>query len=238
MRTFISILFMFAVVPAWSETVYIDDKVQVGLHEEKNVDSPIQKLLPSGTALEIIKRDTPLSQVREPGGNTGWVDNRYLADTAPGRAQLQAAQNKISTLESELNTLKSAGTTTRTDNPKDADLLKENKGLTELLKSERLKVGELQAQTAELRNKLGKSGNSEMQAQIDALLQEKIELQKRIEAMESQPADPEQPVAIDLKAFDWRKMLIFTAIGLLTGLFAGIYLMDWSNRRRHGGFRV
>jgi len=82
-----------------AETVYIDDKIKIGLHQDKDIDSPIIKLLPGGTALEVVKRDTPLTQVKEPGGTSGWIDNRYLVDAAPGRAQLLQLQEKAGKLE-------------------------------------------------------------------------------------------------------------------------------------------
>ena len=64
-------------VVSWSacaETAYIIDKLLVGLHEDKALNSAIIKLLPTGTRLFIIKREGNLAQVKTPGGTTGWVD--------------------------------------------------------------------------------------------------------------------------------------------------------------------
>ena len=230
-------------LPAGAVAIYIDDQLQVGLHQDKAIDSAILKLLPSGTMLELIKRDTPMSQVREPGGNSGWIDNRYLKDTAPGRAQLVEAQNKIATLEKALADAKTTAPVTGTATPgsNDAKLAKENKELTDLLKSERLRVGELQAQIADLRNKLGKSVNEteeELQAQIEKLVHEKETLEKTLAQARSIQSSTLTPNQISLGEFNWRKMLIAIGISLLAGLFGGVWLMDWFIRRRHGGFRV
>src|SRR3990170_8908914 len=112
MNRFVLLMILLMPIMTVAESVYIDDKVMAGLHQDKSVDSPIIKLLPSGTKLEIIRRDTPVSQVKEPGGASGWMDNKYLADTAPGRAQLQAALEQISKLKAEIADLKSRGDTT------------------------------------------------------------------------------------------------------------------------------
>ena len=229
---------------AAAETTYIDDKVMVGVHQDKNVDSPIIKILPSGTALEIIKRDNPLSQVKEPGGASGWIDNRYLVNAAPGRAQLQIAENRIKQLETDLASLKSTtpapvtvpGPSTGNDV---AAITKENEELKQLLKSERLRVGELQAQTAELRNKLDKNGdNSGLLEQVDALTKEKTELQDQISALQSKADTAQTPVSLDIGEFDWKKMLTSIGISLIAGFIAGLYVLDLIIRRRHGGFRV
>ena len=42
---------------AVAEPAYVIDKLLVGVHEEKNLDSAIIKVLPTGTELNVIERD-------------------------------------------------------------------------------------------------------------------------------------------------------------------------------------
>lgn len=230
-----------------AETLYIDDKIKVGLHQEKSVDSPILKVLSGGAALEVIKRDTPLTQVKDADGANGWIDNRYLATAAPGRAQLVAAEEKIKKLEAEVAGLKtgsSANTATTGaaagNDSKLAAIAKENDELKQLLKSERLRVGELQAQTAELRNKLDKANdNSGLLEQLDALTRDKTELQNQISVLQAGKAKiSREAMQLDIGEFDWEKMLISIGISLAAGFIVGLYVLDLIVRRRHGGFRV
>lgn len=246
------LLFIPACLPATllAETVYIDDRFLVGIHEEKSVDSVISKLLPSGTALDLIKRDEPLSQVRDPEGVIGWVDNQYLATTEPGRAQLAKAESRIDELETELQSAaqgRPPGVLTADAIPEQEQLQKENEELKQLLKSERLRVGELQAQTAELKNRLSgtvKPANSE--EQLDKLRAENEALREQLAALQASREEiaVEKPVLQDFSLadfpgeFDRKKMLIAIAVSLLIGIAAGVYLLDLYNRRRHGGFRV
>jgi SH3 domain protein len=245
MNRFILLLILLMPIVTIAESVYIDDKVMAGLHQDKSVDSPIIKVLPSGTTLEIIRRDTPVSQVKEPGGASGWIDNKYLADIAPGRAQLQAAQERISKLEAEIVDLKSSGNTAANINTTGhgteslAAVTNENEELKQLLKSERLRIGELQTQTAELRNKLSKNtGDNDLMEQLDTLAREKTELERELNNMRAVAQPSNNKINFEIGEFDWKKMLISIAISLLVGFIAGLFVLDWINRHRHGGFRI
>lgn len=234
---YIIVLLLLTTSRVWADTLYIDDKVLVGMHQENSVDSPILKVIPSGTALDVIKQDKPLSQVKGPDGTTGWIDNKYLVKTAPGRAQLQEAEDKISQLEAQVSALKS---NTAPENPStDKNLAKDNEDLKQLLKSERLRVGELQAQTAELKNKLAHENNNDESAKkLETLASENAGLKKQIDNLQKTAGNPSKKINIDLGAFNWKKMLISISISLILGFAAGIYVLDLIIRRRHGGFRV
>jgi SH3 domain protein len=245
MNRFVLLMILLMPIMTVAESVYIDDKVMAGLHQDKSVDSPIIKLLPSGTKLEIIRRDTPVSQVKEPGGASGWMDNKYLADTAPGRAQLQAALEQISKLEAEIADLKSGADMTTNINTIGqsseslAAVTNENEELKQLLKSERLRIGELQTQTAELRNKLSKNtGDNDLMEQLDTLAREKTELERELNNMRTVAQPSNNKINFEIGEFDWKKMLISIAISLFAGFIAGLLLLDWFNRRKHGGFRI
>lgn len=230
-----------------AETVYINDRFMVGMHREKSVDSVITKLVQSGTPLDMIKKDEPLSQVRDPQGEIGWVDNQYLVETEPGRAQLAEAEYRISELEAALeNATEGHPETPATDGASELESLqKENEELKQLLKSERLRVGELQAQTAELKNQLSGTVNP-VAPELDELQEENARLREQLATLQSKAADvnvePGPTPGFTLSGlageFDWKKMLITIAISLLVGIAAGIYLLDLINRRRHGGFRI
>jgi SH3 domain protein len=245
MNRFVLLMILSMPIMTIAEPIYVDDKAMAGLHQDKSVDSPIIKVLPSGTTLEIIKRDTPMSQVKEPAGTSGWMDNKYLVDIAPGRAQLQSALDQISKLEAEIAGLKSGSNTTANTNTTGQDseslaaITKENEELKQLLKSERLRIGELQTQTAELRNKLAKnSDNDDLMKQLDALAREKAELEKELNDTRTETPSSNDKINLEIGAFDWKKMLISIAISLFAGFIAGLFMLDWINRRKHGGFRI
>ena len=52
-----------------AEIAYVTDEVNIGLHKEPTNESPIIKLVPSGTELNIIERENDLIHVEEPEGS-------------------------------------------------------------------------------------------------------------------------------------------------------------------------
>jgi SH3 domain protein len=217
---------MFFVLPSsvTAETVYIDDKVMIGLHQDQDIDSAIIKLLPGGGALEVLKRDTEFTQVKEPGGASGWIDNRYLVDAAPGTAEVQQAQEKIARLEADLSALKQGQKTTAafaTGNQKLDALSKENEQLKQQLQSEQLKAGEFQAQAAELRNQLDRG---------DAGARDGA-------ANDSSDSDQASGPGSGSGNSGWFTGLI-GIVCIIIGLIGGACYMDWYSRRKHGGFRI
>jgi len=211
-----------------AENVYIDDKIMVGLHQDQDIDSAIIKLLPGGTALEVIKRDTALTQVKEPGGASGWIDNHYLVDTLPGRARAMQMQEKITKLETELAALKTGQNVVPAadaDSEALAALRKTNEELKQQLQSAQLKAGEYQAQVAELRNKLSRETTATDRTDEDAA-------DNTPDATQSAWQEYSDGIP------GWRVFLIMIAVCLVIGLIGGAWLMDWYFRSRHGGFRV
>ena len=233
--TFGAGLLLFFILPlsVTAETVYIDDKVMVGLHQDNDIDSTIIKLLPGGAALEVLKRDTAFTQVKEPGGASGWIDNRFLVNSAPGRAQILQAQEKVARLEAELSALKGGQnniSTSDNDNQKLAALGKENEELKQQLHSEQLKAGELQAQAGELRNQLSReSAGAEPTDEQDA---------SDAVTGTTTGVDPVAWLGLGTGNLGWRALLIGMAVCIIIGLIGGAWLMDWNYRRRHGGFRI
>ena len=223
-----------------AKTIYINDRIMVGIHEDKSVDTPVLKLIPGGTALDLIKQDEPLSQIRDPDGVIGWVDNAYLVETEPGRAQLAETQLQMEKMEQEVERLQSvAGVTSVEQAGENSESLqKENAELKQLLKSERLRVGELQAQTAELKSRLsGISRPVVDTSALDKLAEENRQLRTQLENHTTTENDREL-VNISFGDLDWRKLLVTIGISLLIGIGIGVYMLDLRQRKRHGGFRV
>lgn len=93
---------------AQAETVFVIDQVEAGLYQEKTADSPILKLLPTGTALDVLQRDGERVQVRDPEGARGWIDNRYLMPTKPTRQLLNESEAARLELQRELEQLQAS----------------------------------------------------------------------------------------------------------------------------------
>ncbi|MGH8193348.1 MAG: TIGR04211 family SH3 domain-containing protein [Woeseiaceae bacterium] len=107
------LLFAFAVR---AEPVWVSDQFEVMLRTGPSTDNAIQRVIRSGTQLELLERDSAgeYSRVRTTGGTEGWVLNRYLMDEPSAREQLERLTSELtnatsqgSSMSSQLNSVKS-----------------------------------------------------------------------------------------------------------------------------------
>jgi len=207
---------------AGAATVYVTSQLQFGLHADKSIGSAVIKLLPTGAPLELIKTEDSFSYVRTEDGTSGWIDNSYLTEEVPlaGFTAISPSQ------------------------PASADNAGDGSSVEQQLKSERVRTGELQVQIAELRKRLGQDGsNDSLYAKIDQLAVEKKQLEVQLaQILEGNgPAGEVSRPAADSDEgglYNLRNLLIALSVALLAGIIAGLYLMDFLYRRRHGGFRI
>ncbi|MGY8814671.1 MAG: TIGR04211 family SH3 domain-containing protein [Gammaproteobacteria bacterium] len=224
-----------------AEVVYVTDQLQIGLHSEKNLDSPIIKIVASGTSLELIKTEEQLSFVREPDGIGGWIDSSYISSTRSASALLRTAESRIKTLEETIN--KSSPMTVETGGMEINISNDEIELLRQQLQQETLRANQLQTDMSGLVLQLELAGNP------DSLYEKIDQLSAANREMEQQLANiiggPPENLLNDIDATDtgrdWltaKNAFISVLILLVIGIIAGMYIMDFINRKRHGGFRV
>lgn len=213
--------------PVRGETLYVSDRLLLGVHQGKEVDSAIKKVLPSGTAVEVLKRDAELVRVKTPDGVTGWVDGKYLMDEKPARLvveeleawrrtrkeELAAAWAEVETLRKQLadgGQAPSQGSEGVTSTLKELQRLQdENRGLRETLEEARTQLADLAMRRGDPRSAESvPPGARGVRLAAAALL----------------PSGP------------WRWVLGGSLF--LFGFGLGAYALDAAQRRRHGGFRV
>ncbi len=97
----ISILIFLSINIASAKTRYVTDVFQVTLRSGKSTQNEIVRMLPSGTALEVLEDDpkTGYTRVRTPSGKEGWILTRYLMDLPSARARLSRAETRLAKAE-------------------------------------------------------------------------------------------------------------------------------------------
>lgn len=212
-----------------AETQYVIDELQVGVHKDSSIDSPILTLVPSGTALQVLSKNDVFVQVTEPGGTTGWVHEQYLIKEAPDNTQLLALKKQNQSLENELQQLKLQSTG-------NAEIGGNTQQLERQLKSERLRVGELQAQLADIKSKIPAGTDATLRKEVEQLRKANEELVRQ-QALAEKPDD--QSLSNVVPTTDnWKMIMMLISIAFIIGILLGVYFLDFLNRRRHGGFRV
>ncbi len=95
---------------ATAETRYASDQLEVPMRSGKGTKFRILRMLPSGTALQVLGKDASsgYTKVRATGGVEGWVLTRYIMNTPSARDRLAAAEKKLAHLELENRKLTSS----------------------------------------------------------------------------------------------------------------------------------
>jgi SH3 domain protein len=226
--------FLLASAAAGAESAYVIDKLLVGVHEKPSLESAIVKVLPTGSALEVLERAGDMTQVRGEGVE-GWVDSAYLMSEKPAALRLAALEQEIAALRS------GAG-------PDVDSLARENTELKGLLADERMKARDLGSQLAELRETAKLPGadagatEAGLREEIAALNEDKLALERELEntLLQARRARGDAAAAaLGLEGIRPSAPAIAVFILIIAAAFgAGVYVMDYLQRRRHGGFRI
>jgi SH3 domain protein len=199
-----------------TQTVYITDQILVGLHVEKSLQSPIIKLIPSGSVLELVKQEAELSFVRDSTGTGGWVDTSYISEFSSAEPRIQDAEARIRSLEQ---------TSEEIDN------------LMQQIQDQSSVIEQLSTENQSLNQQLNVSNADSLYEKIELLSEQNTQLESQLANILETASDP-----VDIESTESlltvKNILIFSGIMLLIGIGLGIYLMDLVNRRRHGGFRI
>ena len=215
-----------ATIPTHAETVYVIDHLAVGVHENKTLNSPIIKVLPTGTALEVLEREEAFVKVRTDDGLEGWVDKNYVMEDKPSQLalleleakhvdavnELEVARAEIESLTLTVGSLESAGEFQETTEEATSDALREMQRLAE----------ENQALKQELTS--AKALAATAQSIQEVIVTPSIE------------TDHPMSSRVPLGLTKWHWIMVVALMVLAFGF--GGYLVDWGFRRRHGGFRV
>jgi len=154
-----------------AETRYVSDRLEIQMRTGKGTQFKILRMLPSGTALDVLEVDQQngYSRVRSAGGVEGWVLNRYLMKGKAARDRLAEAEKELARLE--LENRKLSGSVGELKNVKGSidkergELSKENRKLSQELDAIRRTASSALAIDAENRDLKSKIVAYERQAQ-------------------------------------------------------------------------
>lgn len=206
---------------AGPEEAYVIDRLLIGVHKDKDLESEIIEVLPTGTRLEVLKREEGVAQIRGPEGETGWVDAGYLMQEQPAAQVAEALEGRNKTLEAEIAVLKER---IRTMKDGLAPAAQQGPEVSPVAPD-----SELMQALAEERHK-----TEALQAQLTAMRAAGPPVTGAAEAAQA----PVNGGTARLAALSPATVVMAVALILSVGFAAGVYVADFLQRRRHGGFRV
>ena len=107
---------LFVSLAAVAEDAWVSDQFEVMLRTGPSTSNAIERMLPSGTALDVLETDAAAgySRVQTSAGTEGWVLSRYLMSEPSARQQLERLSSQLtnatdsgSSLTSQLSGVKS-----------------------------------------------------------------------------------------------------------------------------------
>jgi len=257
---YISILLMVISVSAQATSLYVTDRIYLGVHQQASEDSPVLESIPSGTAVELLGKQDNFTKVKLINGVEGWVSSQYLMNEQPSTAKYDKL---FSDYQKSKETLKSVNETL-TKRERDIQILRDELSNAKTTIREAKKGGKvvnkvdpeqekklqdaeqrIQELTKELENIKKSNEASTNQNDVTASLkfaeEENVALQARIALAISNLSGEKAPTPEELAGIRpqfplwyWLLMLVM----LVIGIGGGVAWMDHQIRRRHGGFRV
>ena len=261
---YISIFCLFASA-SYAASMYVTDRILLGVHAQPSEVSPILQSIPSGTRVEVVQNQGDFTKVKLVNGVEGWVSNKYLMDEPPSTAQYDKL---FSENQKNLETLKKLNTTLskrerdvqiyrdELSNAKHAikQLKKDGKATTtttvaadpeqaKKFAEAEAKVAELTKQLEEMKTSSSNTENTEEDAKaaLKFAEEENAALQARIALAVSNLSGEKAPTPEELAGIRpsfplWYWLLIVIALAI--GVGGGVMWMDHQSRKRHGGYRV
>lgn len=226
-----------------AESVFVIDKLLVGIHKESDLNSAIIKVLPTGSQLQVLERKAQTARIRDAEGTEGWVDAAYLMKDVPAAFQVsELRQERMMLLERvkqmEAKLAAGEGANGQDDAVRVDKLTNENTELKSQLSSLKLKGSELEQQ-AKSRPEGASDGtvagelrkaNREFTKTVEQLRQRNAELESRGPGIPGENGGFARHVSV------WSVLGGLLLAGLCFG--GGLYFADYQGRRRHGGFRI
>ncbi len=216
----IFLVFISSSAIAQSQSAWVSDQFEVMLRTGPSTNNAIERMLPSGTSLEVIEADaeTGYSRVRTAAGTEGWVLTRYLMNEPSAREQLASLTNRLSSATAEGSSLESQLAAVNSEY--DAA----GRRITDL---EREKAG-LEEELAEIKRTA---------ANVLAINNQNKELRDQLASAEIEAATLEQQNR-ELTSQTTRYWFMTGALVLLVGMILGIWLprIRWQRRSRYDRF--
>ncbi len=259
-----SILFLLLASAVQAETLYVTDRILLGMHQQANENSPIIKTITSGTAITVLQRDENFIKIKLTDGTEGWVSKNYLKKEKPAIAELatintklQNAQQRNKKLADELASKEREIQIRRDELSNAKSSIKDLKnaltetgspvapiGNPEDLSKAQATITTLEEKITQLeqeKTEVASTSGSDAVIQLEKLQNQNKDFQVRIEAALANLKGETVPSAEELAAirpsFPFWYWLLLVAL-LIAGIAAGVIGMDILHRKKHGGFRI
>ncbi|MDX1403619.1 MAG: TIGR04211 family SH3 domain-containing protein [Woeseiaceae bacterium] len=220
-RTTAAILALLFAAPAvFGETAWISDEFEVMLRTGPSTNNAIERMLRSGTQLEVIEEDpdSGYSRVTTRDGLEGWVLSRYLMPEP-------AARQQLATLTQQLTNATEQG----------SSMSSQLAGIRNEHEAAKARIAQLEQDNAALQEEIENIRRTA--ANVLAIDKQNMDLRQQLTDAEIKVSILEQEND-QLSSRTTRNWFITGALVLFCGILLGLLLprMSWSRRSRYDRF--
>ena len=214
------LLVLLPAVEATAQSVWVSDEFEVMLRSGPSTSNAIERMLPSGTRLEVLERDAEsgYSRVRTTAGTEGWVLTRYLMSEPSAREQLQKLTSQLTSAAAEGSSLTSQLNAIRVE-----------------VDTANRRIETLQREKQQLEQELAEIKRTA--ANVLSINNQNKELRDQLASTEIQVGTLEQQNR-ELSGQTTRYWFMTGALVLVVGIILGIWLprIRWQRRSRYDRF--
>ena len=251
----------------FAETLYVTDRILLGIHQLADEQSPILKSISSGSAVTVISKQGNFINIRTKDGTQGWVAANFLVKNKPAtkeydnlfaqyqktvetlkvvnerltkkERELQIKRDQLSNATTTIKELKKGGQP-KTEAVKESDIIVDENVLEEAQQEiKRLKTKILSLEQLAKDSKDGDPNST--QAKLIKTEQENTLMRNSIEMAMASLEGKHVPTAEELAGIRASFPAWYwglTFVMIILGVIGGIVWNDYKNRKRHGGFRI
>lgn len=205
---------------AQTDSAWVSDQFEVMLRSGPSTSNAIERMLPSGTRLEILDRDdeSGYTRVRTTAGTEGWVLSRYLMREPSAREQLATLTKQLTNAAAKGSTLNSQLDAVRNEYDSATGRIAELEGEKQRLEEELEEIKRTAANVLAIN-----SQNTQLREQLTDAELHAATLEQQNREMSSQTT---------------RYWFMTGALVLVVGIILGIWLprIRWQRRSRYDRF--
>ena len=213
-------LFLIASAAAQAQSAWVSDQFEVMLRTGPSTSNAIERMLRSGTALEVLETDAEsgYSRVRTSAGTEGWVLTRYLMNEPSAREQLASLTSRLTSATAEGSSLET-----------------QLAALNSEYDAAGRRIAELEREKSALESELAEIKRTS--ANVLSINNQNKELRDQLASAEIEVATLEQQNR-ELTSQTTRYWFMTGALVLLVGMILGIWLprIRWQRRSRYDRF--
>jgi SH3 domain protein len=95
---------------AIADTVYVTDKLRLGVHKMSDTRDKAFAFIESGDSVEVLEQNRSYARVKLTDGQEGWVRIAYLVEDEPARHRVAKVEQERDELSAQLEAVQSGAT--------------------------------------------------------------------------------------------------------------------------------